>query len=210
MTKRNRQPKLTTRQRRRRYTARKLIGLVVIAAIAGGLVFADRAGLFGRPDPPDMEKYDGKSFKVVKVIDGDTLDINIRDRKYNTTRIRLWGVDTPETVKPDTPPQHFGPEASAFVKKLCAGKTVTLKLEPHFTRDKYKRLLAYVVLDDGRMLNRVLVEQGYAYADPRYKHSLKAEFLSLQKQAKAARVGLWKNVSNADLPHYYRNKLRLP
>ncbi len=210
MTNRSRQPKLTIRQRRKRYAVRRLTPFTLLAIIISGLVFADHIGLFGYADRPDMEKYDGRSFRVVNVVDGDTLYIDIRDGKYDTTRVRLWGVDTPETVKPDTPPQHFGPEASEFLNKLCLGKTVTLRLDPASTRDKYHRLLAYVVLDDGRMLNRVLLEQGYAYADPRYPHSLKKEFSELQKQAKAARVGLWKDVTNADLPHYYRDKLRLP
>ncbi len=209
MTARSRQPKLTSRQRRRRYTVRKLTPFALLVMIISGLVFADSMGLFGFADRPDMEKYDGRSFKVVNVVDGDTLYINIPDGKYDTTRIRLLGVDTPETVKPKSP-QHFGQEASEFVTKLCLDKTVTLRLEPASTRDKYHRLLAYIVLEDGRMLNRILVEQGYAYADPRFSHSLKSEFLAIQKQAKADRVGLWKDVTNADLPHYYHDKLRLP
>ena len=54
----------------------------------------------------------------------------------------VYGEDTPETVKPHTPPQHFGPEASAFTKAACAGKEVRLELVEGNTRDKYNRLLA--------------------------------------------------------------------
>ena len=157
-----------------------------------------------------MEKYDGKTFLVVNVVDGDTLDVGVPDGKFGRTRIRLWGVDTPETVKPNTPPQHFGLEASEFVKRTCQDETVTLRLEPRQTRDKHNRLLAYVILSDGRMLNRALIEAGYGYADLRFRHKHMTEFKRLQREAKQARRGLWKNPTNSDLPYYYRDKLKLP
>jgi len=106
--------------------------------------------------------------------------------------------------------QHFGPEASRFTRDACLGRNVRLQLEPRRTRDNYGRLLAYVILPDGTMLNRELVRQGYGYADPRYAHHLKAEFARLQNEAKRARRGLWKNVKPGDLPYYYRDKLTLP
>ena len=62
----------------------------------------------------DIEKYNAKTFAVIHVVDGDTLDINISDGRYNHTRIRLWGIDTPETKKPNSPVMYFGPEASDF------------------------------------------------------------------------------------------------
>jgi micrococcal nuclease len=71
-------------------------------------------------------------------------------------------------------------------------------------------LLAYVFLPDGRMLNSVLVAEGYGYADPRYEHRYKASFARLQRQAMEARAGLWKDVRNEDLPYYYRESLKLP
>lgn len=196
--------KLTTRQRRRRYALRKAVKAGVVVAVLVALVVADRAGLFGRRPRPDQARYDGRTFPVARVVDGDTLDVDTPDGDRPRTRVRLWGVDTPETVQPDTPVQHFGPEAGKFTKSLCAGKRVTLRLEPHRTRGKYGRLLAYVVLPDGRMLNRVLVEEGFGYADPRFDHTHREDFSRLAEQARAAGRGLWKDVTEADLPYYHR------
>lgn len=208
--------KLTRGQRRFLNARRKLVGLACVLVLVAVLVLLDRYGFFGRDSMPgsrraesDMEKYHGKTFAVAKVIDGDTLDVAVGDGKYKTTRIRLWGVDTPETVHPKLPPQHFGHEASAFTKRQCDGKQVRLQLIAGDTRGKYGRLLAYVHLPDGEMLNRVLVRDGYAYADPRFAHHYASEFLRLQDQAQRAGRGLWRDVRNDDLPPYYRNRLKL-
>jgi micrococcal nuclease len=179
------------------------------AALVLAAVAADRAGLFGKTPPADLAKYDGKSFRVVHVVDGDTLDIDCPDGPGPHTRVRLWGVDTPETVKPETPVEHFGPEASAFAQQAAGGKRVTLELERRQTRDKYGRLLAYVFLDDGQMLNRQLVQEGYGYSDPRYEHRYKQEFDRLQRHAMRERLGLWAGVRQDDLPYYYRDTLKL-
>lgn len=202
-------PKLTPFQHRMRYTGRKGLAALLIVAALGGLAIADRCGWFGRSEQPDFAKYDGKTFRVPHVSDGDTLDVDIPDGRHPHTRIRLWGVDTPETVKPNTPVEHFGPEASDFTKKATMGQMVRLELNPMHTRDKYDRLLAYVYLPDGRMLNRVLVEDGYGYADPRFHHKYEAEFRRLQTEAKASRRGLWRDLKPSDLPDYYKD-MKLP
>jgi len=200
---------MSKRRRRLSYAANRVRLAVLIIVAVGAIVTVDRMGLLGGPPKPDSEKYDGKAFQVTRVIDGDTLDINIADSNGRRTRVRLWGVDTPETVKPDTPVQHFGPEASRFTKLLAAGQTVKLKLVPSCTRDKYGRLLAYVILPDKRMLNRLLIAEGYGYADPRYTHPFAREFRALQRQAKLAGRGLWREVKRSDLPYYYKS-LKLP
>ncbi len=204
-------PKLTDTQRRRRYLIRRLTRLLLIVAAVAAVAVADRCGVFGRQPTADRAAYDGRTVTCVKVVDGDTLDVDLPNGRHATTRIRLWGVDTPETVKEDTPVQHFGPEATALTKQLVLDKPVTLRLEPNGnTRGKHGRLLAYVILPDGRMLNRVLLETGHAYADPRYDHHLRGEFLDLQNRARKKRLGLWASVTPADLPYYWRDKLELP
>ena len=195
---------------RRRYAIRRTGWALIVAAVLTALVLADRAGLFGRVPAADVEKYHNKSFLIVRVVDGDTLDVNCPDGPYPHTRIRLWGVDTPETVKPDTPVEHFGPQATQFTKDAALDQTVTLELDRRQTRDKYGRLLAYVFLPDGRMLNRLLVQEGYGYADPRYDHRYKEEFHRLQRRAMRERLGLWKDIRQEDLPYYYRDTLKLP
>ena len=199
--------KLSYPQRRARYVGRKLLAAGILAVVLASIAVADRVGVFGRAHQADHDKYDGKTFRVVHVVDGDTLDVDAPDevRRKPTTRIRLWGMDTPEVVDPRKPVEHFGPEASAFAKSLVVGATVRLELDATKTRDIYDRLLAYVILPDGRMLNRVLVEEGYAYADPRYPHKYKREFAKLMKRAQTARLGLWKDVRPTDLPYYLRD-----
>ncbi len=211
--------KMSQSQRRLRYMGRKSLVGLLLALLLGGLVAADRAGMFGRRPTPDIEKYDGKSFTVVKPVDGDTFDIDAPDGPHSHTRIRLWGVDTPETKMPKPgggfyPPSFFGPEAGDFTKARTFGKTVRIELEKgKDTRDrtKGKRLLAWVYLPDGKLLNRELVTGGYGFADPRFDHHLKRKFSHLQAEAMNARRGLWVNGPPADMPDYYASgRYKLP
>ena len=191
----------------RRGTTAALAAVVVTL-----LVVLDRGGLFGQAARPDMEVYHQQAFPVVRVVDGDTLDVAAADRVSGreNTRIRLWGVDTPETVKPDTPVQHYGPEATAFTKDRTLGATVTLQLTSAKTRDKYGRLLAYVLLADGTNLNEQIVLTGHGYADPIGNHPHKGAFKKAQAEAMSGRRGLWAEADDEDLPWYYRGKLKLP
>ena len=201
-------PKLTGAQRRQRYAARRA-GWVLAAAMLLLAVYAgDRVGLFGlapKPVGEDYIRYNEKSFRVVHVVDGDTLDVDEPDGGKPATRIRLWGVDTPETKAPHKPIQHFGLEASAFTTRACEGKTVRLQLVRGKTRGKYHRLLAYVLLSDGTMLNSELIRQGYGYADPRFAHPHMTRFQDLQAKARQAHLGLWKDLKLTDLPYYMSN-----
>ena len=221
---------------RKRYTRQRAVGYVAALLIVAGLIVGDHMGVFGRRPKPkqgeyrpdaatvarnnaaDLRAYHAKSFKVTHVIDGDTLDVDIRDeiRGKGATRIRLWGVDTPETVKPNTPKQHFGPEATRFTRNFCMDKTVRLELvKGRDTRDRYGRLLAYVLLplaaagENPLCLNAELIRRGFGYSDPRYPHPRKSEFSDLQQQALENGVGLWADATDEDLPHYYRGKIKL-
>jgi micrococcal nuclease len=196
---------LSPSARYRRRWLRRSFPVALLVLGLGLLTVGDRAGWFGQRRPGDLDRYHERTAYVVRVIDGDTLDVDIPDRDHATTRIRLWGVDTPETVKPEHPVEHFGPQASAFTRRAVLDKTVRLELQPHDTRDKYGRLLAYVYLPDGRMLNRLLVETGHAWADPRYEHRERTAFARLQKQARREKRGLWKDATPADLPYYLRD-----
>jgi micrococcal nuclease len=100
-----------------------------------------------------------QSYTVGKVVDGDTFIIMYRGQQ---TKVRLIGVDTPEAYDyKNVREEPGGKEASAYTRSLIEGKQVTLEFD-HVMYDKYNRLLAYVYLSDGRMLNALLVEKGYA------------------------------------------------
>lgn len=92
----------------------------------------------------DVSRYQHRIAGVVAVIDGDTIDINIPDGDHPTTRIRLWGVDTPETAHGDTPAMHWGDQAASFSRQILLHKQVMVVLLPQRTRDRYGRLLAYI------------------------------------------------------------------
>jgi len=154
----------------------------------------------------DFEKYHEKTFTVINVVDGDTLDIDVPDGEDSRTRVRLWGVDTPETKHPEYGVCYFGPEAANFTKELTLGKQVTVYLEEHRTRGKFGRLLAYVQLPDGGFLNEVLLTEGFAYADLRFRHSFFHKYKQLEAGARGGKKGLWLKVKRNQLPEWLQRK----
>lgn len=131
-----------------------------------------------------------KTYDVIKVVDGDTIDVSINGK---TERIRLIGINTPETVDPRKPVECFGKEASDKAKALLNSKKVYL--ESDITQgelDKYNRLLRYVFLEDGTNFNLLMIKEGYAYEytyNTPYKYQ--AEFKEAQKYAENTKAGLW-------------------
>ncbi|HUV63255.1 MAG TPA: thermonuclease family protein [Sedimentisphaerales bacterium] len=155
----------------------------------------------------DQEKYHARTFKVVDVVDGDTLDIDVPDGANKCTRIRLLGIDAPETRSERSEPMYFGPEATEFATDLMLGQSVTVYLDaPNPTRGKYGRLLAYVRLPDGRFANEVLVAEGFAYADTRFDHSLFNKYRQLEAGARSRAKGLWPSVTPNQFPVWRREK----
>ncbi len=142
----------------------------------------------------DIELYHNKVFDVAIVVDGATFDINFPDGSKPYTRIRLWGIDTSCTYNPQTGLMYFSPEATAFTRQLVLGKSVTIYLDEKQTRDGYDRLLAYVQLSDRRFLNELLLSEGYACADLRFKHSFYYKYQQLEAVARSQSKGLWANV----------------
>ncbi len=167
-------------------TAAVLLGLAA-------LVLLDRGGLLSR-EGGDQRRYHEKWFTVVRVLDGDTLDVDIRDGDYPHTRIRLWGVDCPEMHYDDqgqAHPEPWAEEATAYAWQLLDGRRVRLHLEPHSTRDRHGRLLAYVELVDAGVFNESLLLEGWARADQRFPHRHLQRYLTLEEQARSRRVGIW-------------------
>jgi len=127
---------------------------------------------------------------LIHVVDGDTLNVDLGG---TVERIRLIGIDTPETVKPNSPVECFGREASAQAKQLLNGQAVSIEADPsQDTRDRYGRLLAYIWLADGTLANFELVAGGYAYEytyDQPYTYQ--QQFKQAQQDAQAAQRGHW-------------------
>ncbi|MCG3180982.1 MAG: hypothetical protein BIFFINMI_03349 [Phycisphaerae bacterium] len=191
--------------------SRRRASLAALIFLAGLAVLLDRLGAFGRPGD-DLEQYNNRTFRVARVVDGDTLDLDIPDGRHEHTRVRLWGVDTPEVYKDDrsADPDYYGPEASAFAKAIADGQQVRIELIPGHTRDRTSqhRLLAYVWLPDGTMLNERLLEEGCAYADLRFDHPRFVRFKGIEARARRSRAGLWAEVQPDQWPAWRQRMLR--
>ena len=141
---------------------------------------------------------DGRA-TVAGVVDGDTIDVEIGGRNE---RVRFIGVDTPETKKPDSPVECYGPEASAFTANLLPIGTQVLIERDVVGRDDYGRLLGYVHLvdADGRtttFVNLELVEQGFATPLTIEPNSTFArDFAAAARRAERADLGMWANCSS--------------
>ncbi len=126
--------------------------------------------------------------RVERVVDGDTFVAQIGGRQE---RVRVIGVDTPETVAPGRPVERYGKEASSFAKRQLSGTTVRLggDVEP---RDRYDRLLAYVWLPDGTFWNALLAAEGYAQLLTVPPNVAYVDlFRRLVAEARTANRGLW-------------------
>jgi micrococcal nuclease len=148
---------------------------------------------------PYSHGYDFSNVLVKRVVDGDTLLLETGDR------VRLIGIDTPEmhesnklyrdaqrTGSDTATIQKMGRRAYEFTRNLAEGKRVSLEFDVE-KRDRYKRLLAYVYLKDGRFLNAEIVKEGYASLmtiPPNVKYA--DLFLRLYQEARQSSRGLWK------------------
>jgi endonuclease YncB( thermonuclease family) len=142
------------------------------------------------PDPPE----DAVRAKVQRVSDGDTFVATVKGRRE---RVRVIGVDTPESVDPSRPDEPYGQEASDFAKHYLDGETVRLAgdAEP---RDRYGRMLAYVWLEDGTFWNALLVAEGYAQQLTIPPNVAYADlFRRLAREARQHDRGLWARANQA-------------
>jgi micrococcal nuclease len=118
---------------------------------------------------PFISHANAQTYKVKRVVDGDTLFL------ANGEYVRLIGVDTPETKHPEKPVEYFGEEACSFTKKLAEGKEARLEYD-QTRRDRYGRILAYVYLLDGTLLNAEIIKQGYGFDYTKYPFKYMGEF----------------------------------
>lgn len=134
-----------------------------------------------------------ETVKVLRVIDGDTIEVSLNGKKES---VRLIGIDAPETVDPRKTVQCFGKEASEKARELLDGKEIILESDPtQGNRDKYQRLLRYVYINN-ISINKLMISEGYAheytYQSNPYKYM--EEFRNAEKIARESKKGLWSDV----------------
>ncbi len=170
---------------RRRFRRRGARWLAILATLAVLVV----ARLWYSPEPLDPRVPLAPGLHVVvRVVDGDTIVVAPHER------VRLIGVDTPETVKPEHEVEPYGPEASRFTEDFLAGGKARLTFDrEHY--DRYGRHLAYVWVGD-RLLNEELLRAGLARWEPgfHYSEAMKRRFRRRSKRPKktSAASGRWR------------------
>ena len=176
---------------RRRYTRKHGIGLLILAAAIFVAVGQQRGWFDGAVK--GVETAQPGLYSINHYIDGDTIAVNMNGA---TETIRFIGIDTPETHKPNTPVQCYGPAAAAHTQNVikAAGDKVRLVSDSLSTnRDRYNRLLRYVYLPDGTDVNELNVQEGYAFYYPYFPFTKKALFAADEQAAMTAKKGLWGN-----------------
>jgi endonuclease YncB( thermonuclease family) len=139
--------------------------------------------------PATLQQNQPGQYSINHFIDGDTIAVNMNG---SIETVRMIGVDTPETHKPNTPVQCYGPQATDFTKTLIGQSSVRLQADPLDTnRDRYGRLLRYVYLPDGRLVETELINNGYGFAYTQFPFQKSAEFMANEEAAKGAKKGLW-------------------
>lgn len=168
---------------------RNVIGLVLV------LIFLVLSGVsqrfMDRSTSVNKQEVKGEALvPVERIIDGDTIVVNIGGK--NET-VRLIGIDTPEIAHGKTKTECFGQEAKRKSQEVLTGKMVRLQDDKsQSNRDKYNRLLRYIFLEDGTLVNKLLIEQGFAFEytyDLPYQYQ--KEFKEAQVAAREGEKGLW-------------------
>ena len=165
------------------------IGAILLLAAAVAVLASGGDGCDASEEPLDRpaDNLPSTSAEVVRVVDGDTIEVSIED---TTEDVRYIGVDTPESVAPGEPVECFGRRAGAFNERLVSGREVRLRFDRE-RRDRYGRLLAYVYAG-GRFVNAELVRRGFARTltiPPNDSHA--ALLARLEREAGRAGRGLW-------------------
>jgi micrococcal nuclease len=134
-------------------------------------------------------------YTVVRVIDGDTLDIAFHN---HIKRIRIIGIDTPETVKHNHPIECYGKEATLQAEKMLLYQKIKLQKDTKGDDiDIYNRLLRHVILKNGENFGAFMVQNGYAKAYKKFEYETKKEFLDYEKDAQKNKKGMWEeNICN--------------
>ncbi|MBD8104771.1 thermonuclease family protein [Plantibacter sp. CFBP 8775] len=168
-----------------------VFAITVIVLLGAGALFNAVMSLGTPPQPGSEPLVWSKPIAVVRVVDGDTVVVAT---EVGEETVRLIGVDTPETVRPNTPVECFGPEASDHTHQLLDGQQVLLAADPsQEDRDRYGRLLRYVQTVSGVDVGADLITGGFAreYTFQRSAYAQQASFRALELDARQNGRGLW-------------------
>jgi micrococcal nuclease len=206
---------MPSRRAKRPHTVAQLIrrrrrmwwSAVSLLCLLGATSLLDHRGAFKyRGD--DWANFDHQECVVTAVADGDTLTLRQAGGGAET-KVRLLGIDAPERHDKGTgKPAYWSDRASAYLKARANGKSLIVRLEPTQTRDKYGRLLAYVFVGDNENLNLSIVRDGQAYADRRFRHTMRSQFEQAENEARTKGRGLWKEVTEAQMPQWRQRWLK--
>lgn len=166
---------------------KKLISAIIaiVALFIGGIIQTNN----GLSESNSISANSPGFYKVVEFSDGDTIKIDMAGK---TETVRFIGVDTPETHDPRKAVQCYGVKASEFTRNLIGDNRVRLESDPQNTnRDRYNRLLRYVFLPDGTLVNAEIIKQGYGFAYTSFPFSKLDEFRDFQNVASSQNIGLW-------------------
>jgi micrococcal nuclease len=172
-----------------RRLSKKSLASLLATILASVLIFlGQRYGWFDSLSKTAQTTQPGL-YRVVEFSDGDTVVVDMNGTKET---IRFIGVDTPETRDPRKAVQCFGHAAAEFTKNLIGKNNLRLEADPLNTnRDRYNRLLRYVYLPDGTLVNLEIIKQGYGFAYTSFPFTKAEEFSAAQKEAREADRGLW-------------------
>jgi endonuclease YncB( thermonuclease family) len=185
---------------------RRVLIIAIVIALAA-LSAMDHAGVFGYHQD-DQGKFHSRIATVLSAADGDTIEIDVPDHGEATTRVRLRGVACPEIAREaGETDSSLAREAGECLGEIVVARRVRLELDPNrAARDQSGRLLAYVyVVEDGRMVNELLLERGLACTDGRFQHIYQDRFTRLEKAAKKQRAGLWGAVTSEQMSAWGRH-----
>lgn len=171
-----------SRRRRTKYVS------LIVAAATLVVAVGQRNGWF-KSVAQQAEVSQPGLYHVTEFVDGDTIKVNMNG---SPETLRLIGVDTPETHDPRKAVQCFGQAAAGFTKQFIGASSVRLAADPTNTnRDRYNRLLRYVYLPDGKLLNAEIIKKGYGFAYTAFPFEKLDEFRAYERQARDHHLGLW-------------------
>jgi endonuclease YncB( thermonuclease family) len=167
-------------------------GWAALAALAV-VALADHHGwLLARPER-DHAIYDARLVRVQRVIDGDTIEVDVADATlgHETTRVRLIGIDAPELTRAGGEPEPGARRAAETLRDITLGRLVLLALEPDAARDRWGRILAHVERPDGVLLAETLLGRGAVTVDERSPHRHLRRYAAAERDARRAGRGIW-------------------